>query len=142
MLIMDNCPAKFVNLIILFHNVNESRLWLLTTFGYWSTTGEISRSHMRIRLWTFSFPKRTSPLQIRAWEWNGKMMSSNEQTEERVSKGFIQRSVTAPLILATCSNTQTSINNSSSGPRSLTHPESAVPAGVILSLPALAPGKR
>lgn len=49
------------------------------------------------------------------------MMSSNEQTEERVSRGFIQRSVlTAPLILATCSNTQTSINNSRSGPVSLT----------------------
>lgn len=43
---------------------------------------------MGIFSWTLSFPKTN----LTSSDGNGKMMSSNEQTEERLSKGFIQSS--------------------------------------------------
>lgn len=119
-MLMQNCPAKFANWTTLRQIVKKSKVGLFNNFWMlihnWR---KITVPHEDTSVNVFLSPERTLPLQICVWEWNGKMMSSNEQTEERVSRGFIQRSVlTAPLIPATCSNTQASINNSS-GPRSL-----------------------
>lgn len=126
-MLMENCPAKFTNLTTLFQRksrVTFNNFWIL--IHNWR---KITVPHEDTSENVLLPPNE--PYLFR-YVCESEMMSSNEQTEERVSRGFIQRSVlTAPLILATCSNTQTSINSSSSGPRSLTLTlsESAAPAG-------------